>query len=467
MCLISSISQLIKKKIKINTIVTIGGWVRNRRHSKLGISFINLYDGSCLNDIQVIASQKLVNYKNEILLINSGCCLKVKGKLQFSPKKLQVYELHALTIKIIGWVKNPESYPISPKKHTLKYLRKVLHLRPRTNIISSITRIKHNVGMYIRNFLHKRNFFWVNTPLITTLDTEGFSKMFRVSTLDLENLRNNKKDTSFFKKDFFGKEAFLTVSGQLNLEVYACSMSKVYTFGPTFRAENSNTNRHLAEFWMLEVEIAFANLKDIICFIEKMLKNIFENVINNNEDDLGFLSKKTKYDLVSKMNKILLNSFNIIKYTEAVELLQKNKSQFSRMINWGEDLSIEHEKYLVNKYFKGPVIIFNYPKNIKAFYMYLNDNKKTVASMDLLFPDIGEIIGGSQREDRIKILDERLKECGLNKNDYWWYRDLRKYGTVPHAGFGLGFERLISYIIGIYNIKDIMPFPRTPYNANF
>ncbi|QJC38204.1 asparagine--tRNA ligase [Enterobacteriaceae endosymbiont of Donacia marginata] len=466
MYLISSISQLITGKIKINSKIFIGGWVRNRRHSKLGISFINLYDGSCIHDIQIIANNKLKNYEKEILNITSGCSLKVKGILKYSPKNLQKYEVHALQIEILGWVHNPGKYPISPKKHSLKYLREVSHLRSRTKIISCITRIKHSIALYIHNFLNKENFFWVNTPLITTLDTEGSGKMFRVSTLDLSNIKY-RKNKNIFKKDFFGKEAFLTVSGQLNLETYACSMSKVYTFGPTFRAENSNTKRHLAEFWMLEIEIAFSNLEYIINFIEKMLKNIFKYFLTFHENEISFLSQRDNNNLFNKINKILLNKFNVIEYNEAINILTNCKKNFSHLITWGEDLLIEHEKYLTNKYFNNIVIIYNYPKNIKAFYMYLNNDKKTVASIDVLFPDIGEIIGGSQRESRIDILDQRLKELKLNKNNYWWYRDLRKYGTIPHSGFGLGFERLISYITGIYNVKDIIPFPRTPYNARF
>ncbi|QJC32143.1 asparagine--tRNA ligase [Enterobacteriaceae endosymbiont of Donacia versicolorea] len=467
MCLISNISQLITNKKNIDSEISIGGWVRNRRHSKIGITFINLYDGSCLEDIQIIASYKLNNYKNEILFITSGCSLKVIGKLKISPKKIQKYEIHASKIKITGWVDNPGKYPISPKKHSLKYLREVCHLRPRTTIISSITRIRHNIALYIHNFLNKKKFFLINTPLITTLDTEGSGKMFKVSTLDFLNLKYEKNKKNFFKKDFFGKESFLTVSGQLNLETYACSMSKVYTFGPTFRAENSNTKRHLAEFWMLEIEIAFANLKNLINFAEKMLKSICKYILCFHENEISFLSKKTENNLFNKINKILLNKFIIIKYNKVIEILKNSKKKFSHSIKWGEDLFIEHEKYLTNTYFNNPVIIYNYPKKIKAFYMYLNSDKKTVASMDLLLPDIGEVIGGSQRENRIEIFDKRLKEFKLNQSDYWWYRDLRKYGTVPHSGFGLGFERLISYITGLYNIKDVIPFPRTPYNAKF
>ncbi|QJC34576.1 asparagine--tRNA ligase [Enterobacteriaceae endosymbiont of Donacia crassipes] len=466
MCLISSISNLITGKIKVNNIISIGGWVRNRRHSKLGISFINLYDGSCVNDIQIIAKNTLNNYKNEILFITSGCSLSVTGQLKISLKNIQNYEIYATKIEILGWVKNPGKYPISPKKHSLKYLREVSHLRSRTTIISCITRIRHNIALFIHNFLHKKNFFWISTPLITTLDTEGSGKMFRVSILDLKNFKY-KKNINVFKKDFFGKESFLTVSGQLNLEAYACSMSKVYTFGPTFRAENSNTKRHLAEFWMLELEIAFTSLKSLMKFAEKMLKKIFEYFLNSHENEIILLSSKIEKSLFNKIEKILLNKFDIIEYTEAIAILKNCKEKFSHFIKWGDDLSLEHEKYLTNKYFNNSVIIFNYPKNIKAFYMYLNNDNKTVASMDILLPDIGEVIGGSQRESRIHFLDKRLKELKLNKDYYWWYRDLRKYGTVPHSGFGLGFERLLSYMTGLHNIKDVIPFPRTPYNAKF
>ncbi|QJC30209.1 asparagine--tRNA ligase [Enterobacteriaceae endosymbiont of Plateumaris sericea] len=465
--LVSSISQLIKDKIKVNSEITIGGWVRTKRHSKIGITFIVLYDGSCINDIQIIANSSLDNYKKEILLITSGCSLIVIGKLVKSPKKLQNYEIQASQIKILGWVKNPERYPITPKKHSLEYLREVSHLRSRTKLISSITRIKHNIALYIHNFFHKNNFFWINTPLITTLDTEGSGKMFRVSTLNFKKLFLDKYQTINFKKDFFGKESFLTVSGQLNLESYACSMSKVYTFGPTFRAENSNTNRHLAEFWMLEIEMSFANLKNIINLSEKLLKHLCKKFLNNHIDEINFLSKIKKINLINKINKIILNKFIIIDYNSVIKILIKNGKKFKNQIIWGKDLSIEHEKYLTNKYFDGPVIVYNYPKEIKAFYMYLNNDKKTVASMDVLFPDIGEIIGGSQREHRINILDNRINELKLNKKDYWWYRDLRKYGTVIHSGFGLGFERFIAYITGSCNIREIIPFPRTPYNAKF
>ncbi|QJC33759.1 asparagine--tRNA ligase [Enterobacteriaceae endosymbiont of Donacia provostii] len=466
MCLISSISELVTGKFKINQIISIGGWVRNKRHSKLGISFINLYDGSYIYDIQIIANNTLYNYKNEILSITSGCSLKVTGQLKFSLKNKKNYEIYATKIEILGWVENPGKYPISPKKHSLKYLREVSHLRSRTTIISCITRIRHNIALFIHNFLNKKNFFCINTPIITTIDTEGSGKMFKVSTLDFENIQY-KKNINIFKKDFFGKESFLTVSGQLNLETYACSMSKVYTFGPTFRAENSNTKRHLAEFWMLELEIAFTNLKNIMKFAEKMLKKIFTYFLNFHKKEITFLSNKLEKNLFYKIEKIILNKFNIIEYTEAVNILKNCKEKFLNSIIWGNDLSSEHEKYLTNKYFNNAVIIFNYPKKIKAFYMYLNDDNRTVASMDILLPDIGEIIGGSQRENRIDFLDKRLKELRLNKNHYWWYRDLRKYGTVPHSGFGLGFERLLSYITGLNNIKDVIPFPRTPYNARF
>ncbi|QJC29312.1 asparagine--tRNA ligase [Enterobacteriaceae endosymbiont of Plateumaris rustica] len=465
--LLSSISQLIKDKIKINSEITIGGWVRTKRHSKIGITFIILYDGSCIHDIQVIAYESLNNYKKDILSITSGCSLMITGKLVKSPKKLQKYEIHASKIKVLGWVKNPEKYPISPKKHSLEYLRKVSHLRSRTKLISCITRIKHNIIIYIHNFFHKKNFFCINTPLITTLDTEGSGKMFRVSTIDLKNLFFDSYKKINFKKDFFGKESFLTVSGQLNLESYACSMSKVYTFGPTFRAENSNTNRHLAEFWMLEIEMSFANLKNIMYLAEKLLKYLCKKILNNHIDEINFLSKKNNINLFNKINKIITNKFIIIDYTNAINILIKNKKKFNNQILWGKDLSIEHEKYLTNNYFNGPVIIYNYPKEIKAFYMYLNKDKKTVSSMDVLLPDIGEIIGGSQREHRIDILDQRIKELKLNKKDYWWYRDLRKYGTVIHSGFGLGFERFITYITGLCNVREAIPFPRTPYNAKF
>ncbi|QJC30895.1 asparagine--tRNA ligase [Enterobacteriaceae endosymbiont of Macroplea appendiculata] len=465
--LLTNIVDIISEKITVDTKIIIKGWVRCKRHSKNNISFIDVYDGSCPQDMQIIVKKKDIhNYDHEILLITTGCSISITGKLSLSLKKKQKYEVYAKKIKILGWVKNPGTYPISTKQHTLEYLREVAHLRARTKIISSIMRLKHNIIMYIQHFLHKKNFFWIHTPIITTLDTEGCSKMFNITTLNNNMIQNNTHDT-INKYHFFNKKSFLTVSGQLHLETYACAMSKVYTFGPTFRAENSNTTRHLAEFWMLEIEIAFATLFDIIHFVKKMLQYVCKKLLRNNLDEINFLSSKTKQNLLEKINKIQLKKYYTIEYTKAIDILQESKISGLNAISWGEDLSIEHEKYLTNQYFNNPVIIYNYPKHIKAFYMYLNTDNKTVASMDILFPGIGEIIGGSQREHRINILDQRLSEKNLDKTNYWWYRDIRKYGTVQHSGCGIGFERLVSYLTGIKNIKDIIPYARTPHNALF
>uniref|UniRef100_A0A1A9Z0Z9 asparagine--tRNA ligase n=1 Tax=Glossina pallidipes TaxID=7398 RepID=A0A1A9Z0Z9_GLOPL len=396
----------------------------------------------------------------DILKLTSGCSVYIEGTIQKSIKNNQ-YEIYAKLIKIIGNVLHPETYPISPKQHTLEYLRSLAHLRPRTNIIGAITRIRHFITQEIHKFLNSQGFLWISTPLITALNTEGSGEMFCVSTLDFENIPKNLKGKVDYKKDFFGKKTFLTVSGQLHLESYACALSKVYTFGPTFRAENSNTTRHLAEFWMIEIEAAFLNLDEIMIFAYEMLKNIFKNILKKCIDDLIFLEKKTNTDLINRMRKF------ISKYTEAVKIINDATGHFTSYFNWGEDFSLEHEKYLSDIYYKKPIIIKNYPKKIKAFYMRLNQDQKTVASADILLPGIGEIIGGSQREERWEQLNLNLKENNLSFENYYWYQDLRKYGTVPHSGFGLGLERLLSYVTGIKNLRDLIPFPRTPKYANF
>ncbi|ANZ22564.1 asparaginyl- tRNA synthetase [Buchnera aphidicola (Diuraphis noxia)] len=462
-----SISNIYKNDIIINSLITVSGWVKSRRDSKSGFSFITLYDGSCGYSIQVIANNTLSNYDKEISHLTIGCSVVLTGKLILSIGNKQKYEIQAKTIKVLGWIKNPNTYPISAKKHSMEYLREVSHLRPRTNFIGVIVRIRNQVLQSLHNFLHKNNYYWIPTPIITSLDAEGAGEMFRISTLDMKNIPKKKDGSVDFKKDFFGKESFLTVSGQLNLEAYACSLSKVYTFGPTFRAENSNTTRHLAEFWMLEVESSFVNLNDLSDFSERMLKYICNAVVENCIEDINFLKNYIDTDIINRLNQFLLVDFIQIDYIEAIEILLDSKMQFKKRVFFGVDLSSEHERFLVEKHFKTPIIIKNYPKELKAFYMRLNDDKKTVAAMDVLVPNIGELIGGSQREERIEILDERLLAMGLNKEKYWWYRDLRQYGTVPHSGFGMGFERLISYITGVSNIRDVIPFPRTVKNSNF
>ncbi|WP_343154051.1 asparagine--tRNA ligase [Buchnera aphidicola] len=455
-----SISKIYQNDIMLNNLITIYGWVRSRRSSKSGFSFITVYDGSCFHSIQVIANNTLYNYK-EILRLTIGCSVSIEGILILSLGKQQKYEIKAKKIQILGWVEDPDTYPISAKKHSLEYLREVAHLRSRTNLIGVVVRIRNYIFQLLHKFLHKKGYYWVPTPIITGLNTEGAGEMFNVSTLNMENIPKKNNGSVDFKKDFFGKKSFLTVSGQLNLETYACSLSKVYTFGPTFRAENSNTTRHLAEFWMLEVESSFLNLYEISKFSEEMLKYVCKCVLKNCTTDIKFLKNYIDSDIIKRLERFLLLDFIRIKYIDAINILINSQNTFNKIVSPGMDLNSEHERFLVEKYFKRPVIITDYPKELKAFYMRLNDDNKTVAAMDLLVPGIGELIGGSQREERISILDLRLSELGLKKEEYWWYRDLRRYGTVQHSGFGMGFERFISYITGISNVRDIIPFPRT------
>lgn len=451
----------------VDSEITVRGWVRTRRDSKSGISFLGIYDGSCFNSLQAVLHHSIKNYQDEVLRLTSGCSLEVTGKVVVSPGKGQSFELKVTAINVVGWVNNPDTYPIAPKHHSFEYLRKVSHLRPRTNLIGAVARVRHALAQAIHRYYHENGFFWVSTPLITTSDAEGAGNMFRVSTLDFANLPRTNKGAVDFSKDFFGKEAFLTVSGQLNGETYACALSKIYTFGPVFRAENSNTSRHLAEFWMIEPEVAFATLDDIAVLAEKTLKYVFEAVLNERIDDMEFFTERVDQDAINRLKGFISTDFAQVNYTEAVEILFASGQTFKNPVFWGMDWSLEHERYLSEKYFKAPVVVKNYPKDIKAFYMRMNDDGKTVAAMDILAPGIGEIAGGSEREDRLDMLDQRFEEIGLDKEDYGWYRDLRRYGTVPHAGFGLGFERLISYITGIRNIRDVIPFPRTSRNASF
>ncbi|ERH63160.1 asparaginyl-tRNA synthetase [Pantoea dispersa EGD-AAK13] len=402
-----------------------------------------------------------------MLRLTTGCSVIVTGKVVESPGEGQAFELQATQVEVTGWVDDPDTYPMAAKRHSIEYLREVAHLRPRTNIVGAVARVRHTLAQALHRFFHENGYFWVSTPLITASDTEGAGEMFRVSTLDLENLPRDPQGKVDFDKDFFGKEAFLTVSGQLNAETYACALSKVYTFGPTFRAENSNTSRHLAEFWMLEPEVAFATLDDAAALAEAMLKYVFKAVLEERADDMAFFAERVDKEAIARLERFITTDFAQVDYTDAVDILLKSGQSFENPVSWGVDLSSEHERYLAEKHFKAPVVVKNYPKDIKAFYMRMNDDGKTVAAMDVLAPGIGEIIGGSQREERLDVLDARLAEMGLNKEDYWWYRDLRRYGTVPHAGFGLGFERLIAYVTGVQNVRDVIPFPRTPRNANF
>jgi asparaginyl-tRNA synthetase len=448
--------------------ITIKGWVRTRRDAKgAGISFVNVGDGSCFHPVQVVVPNTLPNYADQVLHLTAGCAVEATGTVVPSPAKGQPFELRADAIKVVGWVDDPDTYPIQPKPHTLEFLREVAHLRPRTNVIGALTRVRHTIAQSIHGFFHDNGFVWVNTPIITTSDAEGAGELFRVSTLDLMNLPRNAENKIDFTQDFFGRETFLTVSGQLNVEAYCQALSKVYTFGPTFRAENSNTSRHLAEFWMVEPEIAFADLGDNATLAEALLKHVFRTVLNERADDMAFFEERIEKGVIAKLQGIVDSEFARMNYTEAIRILEQSKQSFEFPVQWGVDLQSEHERYLSEKYAGKPVVLMNYPKEIKAFYMRLNDDDKTVAAMDVLAPGIGEIIGGSQREERLDVLDQRMAASGLDTSHYDWYRDLRRYGTVPHAGFGLGFERTVAYVTGLGNVRDVIPFPRTPGNARY
>jgi asparaginyl-tRNA synthetase len=447
--------------------VTVKGWVRTRRDSKAGISFVNVTDGSGFHPVQVVAPNTLPNYTDEVQRLTAGCAVEATGTIVPSPAKGQPFEMQATAIKVIGWVDDPDTYPIQPKPHTLEYLREVAHLRPRTNVIGAVTRVRHTIAQSIHRFFHDRGFVWVNTPIITASDAEGAGELFRVSTLDLLNLPRDADGRVDFAQDFFGAETFLTVSGQLNVETYCMALSKVYTFGPTFRAENSNTSRHLAEFWMIEPEIAFADLSDNATLAEALLKHIFRTVLAERADDMAFFEERIEKGVIAKLQGIVDSEFVRMDYTEAIRVLEQTKQKFEFPVHWGMDLQSEHERYVSENHARKPVVLMNYPKEIKAFYMRMNDDGRTVAAMDVLAPGIGEIIGGSQREERLSILDARMAEAGMDAVHYGWYRDLRRYGSVPHAGFGLGFERTVAYVTGLANVRDVIPFPRTPGNARY
>ena len=462
-----SVREILSGKAPKEAPVTVKGWVRTRRDSKAGFSFIHLSDGSSFHPVQIVVPNKISNYSEEILRLTSGCAIEATGTIVPSPAKGQPFEMQASAVKVVGWVEDPDHYPIQPKPHSLEFLREVAHLRPRTNVIGAATRVRHTLAQAIHRFFHEQGFFWVNTPIITAADAEGAGALFRVSTLDLANLPRGEDGKVDFSKDFFGREAFLTVSGQLNVEAYCLALSRVYTFGPTFRAENSNTSRHLAEFWMIEPEIAFADLKDDAALAEALLKHVFSFLLNNSQEDLAFFDERIEKGLVGKLEGIVGSEFVRMDYGEAIGILERAKEKFEFPVKWGVDLQSEHERYLTEKHAKKPVIVMNYPKAIKAFYMRVNDDGRTVAAMDVLAPGIGEIIGGSQREERLEVLDARMNELNIRKENYEWYRDLRRYGSVPHAGFGLGFERTLAYVTGLANVRDAIPFPRTPGNAKY
>jgi asparaginyl-tRNA synthetase len=467
---VTTVKRVLAGKSAVGDKVRVEGWVRTKRDSKAGLSFLNLSDGSCFDALQVVAANTLPNYAAEIARLTSGCAVSATGTLVESQGKGQNVELQAEEVEVVGWVEDPDHYPIQPKAHSFEYLREVAHLRPRTNTFGAITRVRHTLAMAMHRFFDQEGFLWVHTPIITGSDAEGAGAMFRVSTLDMENLPRTKDGKVDFGQDFFGKETHLTVSGQLSVEAYCLALSKVYTFGPTFRAENSNTSRHLAEFWMIEPEIAFADLKADADLAERFLKAIFRDLLNERPDDMKFFAERIDKECITRLERFVEASFERMDYGDAVKHLEKaieKGKKFEFPVKWGTDLQSEHERYLTEELIGRPVVVMNYPNDIKAFYMRLNDDERTVAAMDVLAPGIGEIIGGSQREERLSVLDRRIQEMGLEPSDYDWYRDLRRYGTVPHAGFGLGFERTIIYATGMQNIRDVIPYPRAPNQAEF
>lgn len=461
------IKELMSGSVAIDTAVVVEGWVRTRRDSKAGLSFINVSDGTSIEQLQVVASNELSNYSTEVLHLTSGCSLRVRGRLVASQGKNQSVELIADAVEVLGWVEDAENYPIQPKAHTREFLREVAHLRPRTQLFGAVSRVRHALSMAVHQFFDSRQFFWVHTPIISANDCEGAGNMFRVSTLDFANIPKLDDGRVDFSNDFFGKESHLTVSGQLNVETHCMALSRVYTFGPTFRAENSNTRRHLSEFWMVEPEIAFADLNDDAALAWDFLKHIFGHLLEHAAGDMAFFANFVDKGCVDRLTALVSSELTKMSYTEAVERLLKANVKFDFPVSWGMDLQTEHERYLTEKVVNGPVVVVDYPKDIKAFYMRMNDDNKTVAAMDVLVPGIGEIIGGSQREERLDFFDKRLEEMGLSKDEYSWYRDLRRYGTVPHAGFGLGFERAMMYATGLDNIRDVIPFPRAPKLISF
>ncbi len=442
------IQKLLQQKPDANSI-TVKGWVRTRRDTG-SFSFLEINDGSCLSNLQVIVDGSLSNYEEEVTKLSAGCSVVVTGVLQDSPAKGQTVELHAATVTVLGWA-DPETYPLQKKRHTLEFLRSISHLRPRTNALGAVTRVRSRLTIAVNRFFQERDFIQVHTPIITTSDCEGAGEMFQVSAA------GEKKDAPFF-----GSPAGLTVSGQLQAEVYALALGNVYTFGPTFRAENSNTSRHLAEFWMIEPEMAFCDLACNMELATDLLKFVLQDVLENCTEDLALCNKFIEKGLLQKLQDVVDKDFVHLTYSAAVEELQKVNDDFEYPVEWGIDLQSEHERYLTEKVYKCPVIVTDYPASIKPFYMRVSDDGKTVAAMDILVPGIGEIVGGSQREERLDVLEKRMNDAGIDTKEYDWYLDLRRYGTVPHAGFGLGFERLVQFATGMSNIREVIPFPRTP-----
>jgi asparaginyl-tRNA synthetase len=454
-----------RKAESIGQQVVLQGWIRTRRDSKGGFSFLEINDGSCLGNLQVIVDANLSNYESEVKNLSPGCSVTVRGEVKPSGGKGQATEVLASEVVVHGWA-DAEEYPLQKKQHTFEKLREWAHLRPRTNTFGAIARVRNCVSRSIHAFFQERGFLYIQAPIITASDCEGAGAMFRVSTLDPEKLPrvDGKVD---YTQDFFQRPTYLTVSGQLEAEIFACALGKVYTFGPTFRAENSNTSRHLAEFWMVEPEMAFFELNDNMDLAERFLKLIFRDVLDQCGEDMQFFNERIDNTTLATLEGIVGSSFERCPYSDAIDILEKSGQAFEYPITWGSDLQAEHERFLTEQHFKRPVVLYNYPRSIKPFYMRVNDDERTVRAMDVLVPKVGEIIGGSQREERLDVLDARMREQHLDPAAYWWYRELRKFGTVPHSGFGLGLERAIQFITGMGNIRDVIPFPRTPGNAEF
>jgi asparaginyl-tRNA synthetase len=446
-------------------VITVQGWVRTKRESK-GFSFLEVNDGSAMAGLQVVVNEQLPDYEDLMKRIATGASVEISGKLVPSPGKGQRVELQATEIKLYG-ESDPATYPLQKKRHSFEFLRTIGHLRSRTNTLSAVFRVRNVCAAAIHQFFQERDFLWVHTPILTASDCEGAGELFTVTRFNLDQLPTGQDGKVDYSQDFFGKPAYLTVSGQLEAEIMAMAFANVYTFGPTFRAENSNTSRHLAEFWMVEPEMAFCNLEGNMDLAEEFLKFVFRQVMAQCAEDMAFFNQRIDDSVLATADNIINNEFERITYTDAVKLLEKADKAFEYPVAWGIDLQSEHERYLAEDYFKKPLIVTDYPREIKAFYMRLNDDGKTVAAMDVLAPRIGEIIGGSQREERLDVLEPRIAAAGLPVEDYWWYLDLRRYGTVPHAGFGLGFERLVQFMTGMTNIRDVIPFPRTPENVEF
>jgi len=460
-----SVARVLRDNLEQTTVI-VQGWVRTRRDSKAGFSFIELNDGSALENLQLVVPASLPNYHSDVLNLHTGASISATGVVTPSPGREQARELHVTALRVLGFVE-PTQYPLHKQKMSFEHLRSVAHLRPRTNTFGAVTRVRNATAMAIHEFFQSRGFLWISTPIITASDCEGAGEMFQVTTLDIANPPRSTDGSINYQEDFFGRRTFLTVSGQLAVENYACALGNVYTFGPTFRAENSNTTRHLAEFWMIEPELAFADLQANMDTAEHFVKHVIAAALSRCPSDMRFFDQRIQPGLLAMLEQMAATEFVRVSYSDAMAILARANVSWEFPAAWGADLQAEHQRYLTEEYFKKPIIVYDWPASIKPFYMYVNDDQRTVRAMDMLVPRFGEIIGGSQREHRLDVLDKRLTALGLNPDDYWWYRDLRRFGTIPHAGFGLGFERLLQFVTGMSNIRDVIPFPRAPKLAEF